>query len=72
MQEKLLLKLMSPWAETREKLKEANTSLTDEDLDYVPGRDEQLLDHLGKKMNRSREEIKSWIESVSANKGKAS
>ena len=66
------MKLVSSWPETKEKLKENNAELTDEDLVYHPGREEELLVHLGKKMNRSREEIRSWIESVSANKGKAS
>ena len=72
MKEKNTLKLVSSWPETKEKLKENNIELTDEDLVYQPGREEELLSHLGKKMNRPPEEIRSWIESVSANKGQAS
>jgi len=66
------LKLEAPWEQVKEKLKEVNIELSDEDLDYTPGQEAALLERLAKKMNRSTEEIKGWIESVSANKGKAS
>ena len=66
------LKLESPWREVKEKLKEINLSLTDKDLEYVPGREEELLERLGNKLGRSIGEIKAWIESVSFNRSKAS
>jgi uncharacterized protein YjbJ (UPF0337 family) len=66
------LQLHAPWNEVKEKIKESNIQLTDEDLAYTPGKEEELLARLQQKMNRSREEIKAFIESVSANKGKAS
>lgn len=67
-----MLKLLAPWQEVKEKIKESNIELTDADLNYEPGKEAELLQHLGRKMNRSPEEIKLWIESVSSNKGKAS
>jgi hypothetical protein len=66
------LKLSAPWPEVKERIKEANAELTDEDLNYTPGNEDALLSHLSAKMNRSTEEVKAWIESISANKGKAS
>jgi hypothetical protein len=66
------LKLVDPWSVVKEKIKESNIELTDADLIYEPGGADELLDHLAKKMNMSQEEIRFWIESVSANKGKAS
>jgi hypothetical protein len=66
------LKLMAPWQEVKEHIKETNIELTDEDLDYLPGKEEQLLRHLSEKMNRTPEEIRAWIESISFNKGIAS
>ena len=66
------LKLEAPWPKVREKLKEVNPDLTDEDLQWDGGDATDLLHHLAKKMQRSVEEIKGWIESVSFNKGKAS
>ena len=66
------LKLESPWAEVKERLKEINLSLTDDDLEYLPGQEAVLLERLSKKMGRDVAEVKAWIESVSFNKGKAS
>lgn len=66
------LKLEAPWPEVREKLKEVNPDLTDEDLQWDGEDASELLNHLAKKMQRSAVEIKGWIESVSFNKVKAS
>lgn len=66
------LKLENSWEEVKEKLKEVNPDLSDEDLDYEPGEEKALLEHLAKKMGRSVDHIKGWIESVSYNEGKAS
>lgn len=65
------LKLDKPWDEVKEKLKEVNLDLTDEDLAYSPGEDDALIERVSKKMNRTPEETKGWIESVAFNKGKA-
>lgn len=60
------------WAETKEKLKEANTNLTDEDLQYEEGNEDALLERLAAKMNRTKKEVKGWVESVAFTKVKAS
>lgn len=65
------LRLASPWDEVKEKLKETNINLTDDDLVYQPGKEDELLDRLQKKINKPREEIRELIESVSSNSGKA-
>ena len=67
-----VLQLQVPWEEVKEKLKEINIELTDEDLHYEPGKETVLIERLREKMHKSHEEIKGLIESVSANKGKAS
>lgn len=66
------LKLESPWEEVKERIKEVNLEITDEDLVYAPGKEKELLERLSKKMHKDIEEVKGWVESVSANKGKAS
>jgi hypothetical protein len=66
------LKLEAPWPEVRERLKEVEAKLTDEDLNYQPGKEKELLERLARKMNRDVPAIKAWIESVSFNKSKAS
>ncbi|MES2430273.1 MAG: hypothetical protein V4556_05000 [Bacteroidota bacterium] len=66
------LKFDAPWEEVKEKLKEANPDLSDEDLQYIPGQEDELLERLAKKMNRDVEHIRGWVESVAYNEGKAS
>ena len=66
------LKLEAPWAEVKEKLKEIHISLSDADLEYLPGQEAALLERLSHKLGRSADEVKAWIESVSFNKDKAS
>lgn len=65
------LKLESPWEEVKELLKENDIRLTDIDLLYEPGKEEELLQRLEKVIQKSRAEIIAYIESVSANKSKA-
>ena len=66
------LKLQKPWERVKETLKEIKVELTDDDLVYEPGQEEQLLEMLENKIKKRKAEIKALIESVSANKGKAS
>ena len=66
------LKLEAPWEEVKEKLKEVNNELTDEDLEYNPGNELALLERLARKMDKDIPAVKAWVESVSFNKGKAS
>ena len=65
------LRLEAPWSEVRAMLQEINTDLTDEDLSYDRGREDELLERLSRKLNKSQLEIKGWIESVSHNRGLA-
>jgi hypothetical protein len=66
------LHLQASWPEVKEKLKEINTSLTDEDLACQPGKEDEMIKRLSAKTGRTPEAIRIWIESVSANRGKAS
>jgi uncharacterized protein YjbJ (UPF0337 family) len=66
------LRLQAPWEEVKEKLKEVNTSLTDADLAYEQGKEDQLLERLGAKLKKDPSAIKALIESISSNKGQAS
>ena len=63
------LNLSAPWAEVRELVKEANIDLTDDDLQYEPGREEELLERLEVKLGRDKHQIKALIESISYNRG---
>jgi uncharacterized protein YjbJ (UPF0337 family) len=65
------LNLRSPWHEVRERLKENDINLTDDDLDYRPGDDDKLLDKLAAKLNKSKKQVKDYIESISDNDDKS-
>lgn len=62
------LKLGSNWEEVKGRIKEKNIEITDEDLHFEEGKEDELLDRLSKKMNRSKEETKAFIESIASNK----
>ena len=64
--------LENSWMEVKEKMKENNLELTDEDLEYEPGKEEELLERLQNKLNRSKESIQELLESISANTSRAS
>ena len=66
------LKLEAPWDEVKELMKENSLELTDEDLAYEPGKEEELLNHLAAVLNRTPEQVRVLIESISSNKGRAS
>lgn len=68
---KYSLNLARPWKEVKEKIKEHNLEITDSDLDYSPGKEQELLERLGKILNKSSEEVKILIESISGNKDMA-
>lgn len=61
------LKLRSPWEEVKEKMKENDHTLTDDDLAYSAGHEEELIDRLEKVMGKPRDQIIAYIESISAN-----
>lgn len=61
------LKLAAPWEQVKERLKEVNADLSDEDLEYTEGEEMALLERIGKKIGRDTDHVKAWIESVSAN-----
>jgi uncharacterized protein YjbJ (UPF0337 family) len=57
----------SSWDEIKEKIKEINPGITDSDLILNRGNEEELFENLSKKLNKSKDEVKAWIESVSYN-----
>ena len=41
------IKLEAPWETVNERMKESNINLTDADLEYEPGKEDELLPRLG-------------------------
>lgn len=71
MKNKNILRLQAPWETVKEKMKENDINLTDADLEYKPGNEEDLLQRLEKLMGKPREQIVAYIESISSNEGLA-
>lgn len=59
------LNLSTRWEEVKEKIKETNYELTDEDLEFTPGKEEELFKRIGDKLGKDPDWVKGWIESVS-------
>ena len=49
------------WQAAREHLKKEYPHLTEEDLMYEAGKEEELLERLQNKVNKSKHDIRSWL-----------
>lgn len=63
----VFLNLQAPWQDVKEKMKENDHRLTDKDLEYTEGNEEELIERLEKVMVKPRQQIIAYIESISAN-----
>ena len=66
-----VFKLDAPWEKVKERMKENDINLTDADLEYEPGKEEELLQRLEKLMNKPRQQVIAYIESISSNEDMA-
>ncbi|MEJ7735861.1 MAG: CsbD family protein [Chitinophagaceae bacterium] len=58
------LKFNGSWNDTKGKIKQQYADLTDDDLLYEEGKDDELLGKIQKKIGKTKEEVKNWIESL--------
>lgn len=58
------LKLKGNWNEIKGKVKQKYADLTDDDLLYEEGKDDELVGRIQKKIGKTKEEVKEWIESL--------
>jgi len=58
------LKLKGDWNTTKGKIKQAYGDLTDDDLKYEEGKDDELVGRLQTKMGKTKDEVVKWIESL--------
>ena len=58
------LELKGKWNELKGKIKQAHADLTDDDLRYEEGKDDELLGRLQTKLGKSREDVVNWLESL--------
>jgi uncharacterized protein YjbJ (UPF0337 family) len=58
------LKLKGSFNETKGKIKKAYADLTDDDLKYEEGQDDEFVGRLQKKIGKTKEEVVKWIEGL--------
>ena len=58
------LKLKGTWNEVKGKVKQQYADLTDDDLLYEEGKEDELLGRLQKKTGKTKEDVKQWIEKL--------
>jgi uncharacterized protein YjbJ (UPF0337 family) len=58
------LELKGRWNEIKGKVKQAHGDLSDDDLRYEEGQDDELLGRLQQKLGKSREELIRWLRSL--------
>ncbi len=56
------LKLNGDWNSIKGKIKQEHGHLTDDDLEYEEGKDDELIGRIQKKLGKTKEDIKDWIE----------
>jgi uncharacterized protein YjbJ (UPF0337 family) len=58
------LKLKGSWNETKGKIKQAYGDLTDDDLKYEEGKDDEFVGRLQTRLGKTKEEIVKWINDL--------
>lgn len=57
-------KLKGNWNQIKGKLKQEYGELTDDDLAYQEGKEDELLGRLQEKLGKSKDEVKSYIDRI--------
>ncbi|HSJ67524.1 MAG TPA: CsbD family protein [Anditalea sp.] len=57
-------KLKGNWNQIKGKLKQQYGDLTDDDLTYAEGKEDELLGKIQKKTGQSKEEVQKFIDSL--------
>jgi uncharacterized protein YjbJ (UPF0337 family) len=58
------LQFKGSWNEMKGKLKQKYAQLTDDDLTFAEGKEDELLGRLQKKLGKSKEELRVMIEKL--------
>ncbi|WMX17318.1 MULTISPECIES: CsbD family protein [unclassified Aureispira] len=57
-------KIKGNWNEIKGKLKQEYAELTEDDLKYQEGKEDEMLGRLQQKLGKSKEQIKNYIDSI--------
>ncbi len=52
------------WNETKGKMKQAYGDLTEDDVTYQEGKEDEMIGKLQKKLGKTKQEVTDWINSL--------
>jgi uncharacterized protein YjbJ (UPF0337 family) len=58
------LKLKGTWNQVKGKAKQSYADLTDDDLLYEEGKEDELIGRLQNKIGKSRDEVVNWLNEL--------
>jgi uncharacterized protein YjbJ (UPF0337 family) len=58
------LKIKGNWNELKGKVKQQYAHLTDDDLLYEEGKEDELLGRIQQKTGKTKDEVKKWIDKL--------
>lgn len=58
------LRARSNWTETKGKIRQQYGNLTDDDMDYAEGKQEEWFGKIGDKVGQTAQDVKNWIKSL--------
>ena len=58
------LEFRGKWNEWKGKIKQANADLTDDDLDYQEGKDDEMWGKIQKKTGKAKDELIQWLRDL--------
>lgn len=58
------LEFKGKWNEWKGKIKHANAALTDDDLQYEEGKDDELLGRLQQRLGKTKDDVIQWLRSL--------
>jgi uncharacterized protein YjbJ (UPF0337 family) len=60
----LELRARGNWHETKGKIRQAYGDLTDDDLEYSEGKQEEWFGRLSRKLGRTVDDVKNWVANL--------
>jgi uncharacterized protein YjbJ (UPF0337 family) len=58
------LKIKGNWNEIKGKMKQQYGNLTDDDLRYEEGKEDEFVGRIQKKIGKTKDEVVNWIQSL--------
>lgn len=57
-------RLKGNWNELKGKIKQEYSEVTDDDLTYAEGKEDEMLGRIQQKTGKTKQEVKDWIDSL--------